>query len=141
MIPLLLYLYMVWSSFNVWCDARVHILSDTHISVSNIGQILVTRLELKDIFWPIITSVFLDMKDLFSESIRTLSKLKRTKSLSHIELLFVLCEIQHGSIYYDLTRSKSNPDIYVAVFDTDWNFFLVSFLLVLLPLLYVILRK
>jgi hypothetical protein len=111
---------MVWSSFNVWCDARVHILSDTHISVSNIGQILVTRLELKDIFWPIITSVFLDMKDLFSESIRTLSKLKRTKPLSHLELLFVLCEVRQWSIYYDPTRSESDSD-------TDWIFFWFRF--------------
>jgi len=39
--------------------------------------------------------LFLDIKHLFSESIRTLSKLRRTKSLSYLELLFVVSEVRH----------------------------------------------
>jgi hypothetical protein len=42
---------------------------------------------------------FSDIKHIFGESIGALSKLKRTQSLSHLKLLFILCEVQHWFIH------------------------------------------
>ena len=58
------------------------------------------------IFFGQLKRVFSDIKHFFGESIRTLSKLKRMESLSHLELLFVVCEVRHLSIYYDPTRPE-----------------------------------
>ena len=62
-----------------------------------------TRPGVKDIFGQL-KRVFSDIKHFFDESIRTVSKFKEIKSLSHLELLFVVCEVRHLSIYCDPTR-------------------------------------
>ncbi len=81
------------------------------------------------VFFDHLKRVFLDLKYLVGEFILTLSKL--IKSLSHLELLFLLCKVRHWFIIMTRTEIKycvCNPTRTLITTTTKKKNFFITFL-------------